>query len=713
MRFHIHISSMKEAFILICSFLLLQISVNLCSQDLTANLEKYWRYRDRLVNDFMVDTSDVEQMGVNIPMSAFIFSEGFGPFLDGPSVVGATKFGDANNVMGIYLGVLATELWLLKNNEQDYTQTLKELYYLMLAFERLDTYSESYLRAAEDHNMYLDWNIAYWDPATDYQSGDINGFQLRNDGSKDFWDKYKSRFPANAQNLMSSFVNMPNHPLIANSQDNLIHNLEGIALLNSLVGTENVSNIPVTFQYSYIPTYLKTQGIMNSSETEIDFKLWAEDITRRYIDYIQNDNFTIFSSSTISSVLLALLWPLSATKWYLEDPVRNEYVALGSGVDATLAAYFSHGFLGVGEKITGDDDLREFLAYSLLPESSYRNLFITLSIWDYNVHKKLRKLAAFDNAIYHTWEWLKIQRDLATTEGDGEGMAIPLEQLPLECIILYRDEYDRDEFYIIGSNDYNDEIDYYNTLLDSADECGVCSYLNYSWSSTSRLIWPDQLGEFSGFNRIFNGLDYMLLHNLRYIAFHWQELEYVIAEANYGYESVTVPGRVIYSESNIYNADVEFTASKKIILQPGFKVENAHFLANIEPITDGNHTLDYKKLIVSQCDLPEFGAKKSLAINENSDTDMLAEISESFDVQFSIYPNPVSDVLHIINPISSETFDFVSISIFNSVGQKVFEQKLFEWQDDIEIIVDDFSNGIYFLNFEQKDNRNFSKFIKI
>ena len=125
--------------------------------------------------------------------------------------------------------------------------------------------------------MFIDWNIAEWDPMTDYEVGDINGFQLRNDASLNFWTEYHSQFPDNAQNLKSSFVRMKNRKLHANSQDNLVHFIEGLALLSSLVETESVSNIPVTFRYTYIPTYLKSKGIMNSSETVIDFERcgWA------------------------------------------------------------------------------------------------------------------------------------------------------------------------------------------------------------------------------------------------------------------------------------------------------------------------------------------------------------------------------------------------------------------------------------------------------
>ena len=96
------------------------------------NLEKYWHYRDRLRERFVVVSQDVEEEGVNIP-AGDIFGD-------------TVSWSDGNSIMSHYLSLLSTELWLLKTNGQDYSQTLAELYYAMLALERLDLYSESHWR---------------------------------------------------------------------------------------------------------------------------------------------------------------------------------------------------------------------------------------------------------------------------------------------------------------------------------------------------------------------------------------------------------------------------------------------------------------------------------------------------------------------------------------------------------------------------------------
>lgn len=57
------------------------------------------------------------------------------------------SWSDGNSIMSHYLSLLSTEL----NNRQDYSVTLKELYYAMLAMERLDLYSESHWRKFKEN----------------------------------------------------------------------------------------------------------------------------------------------------------------------------------------------------------------------------------------------------------------------------------------------------------------------------------------------------------------------------------------------------------------------------------------------------------------------------------------------------------------------------------------------------------------------------------
>lgn len=98
------------------------------------NLQKYWYYRWRLVNDFV---KVGEGVGHSIPIQS---RQGYNGIPD-------IEVADATIYHGFYLGVLATEYKLLKINQRhaDLEWTKTELYYAIKAFERLDMYGEEYL----------------------------------------------------------------------------------------------------------------------------------------------------------------------------------------------------------------------------------------------------------------------------------------------------------------------------------------------------------------------------------------------------------------------------------------------------------------------------------------------------------------------------------------------------------------------------------------
>jgi hypothetical protein len=110
--------------------------------------QKYWRYRQRLVsrmlrygvlnstNSNVFDPINITG-GYSIPLSQVNRSEFEGGGYQ------EVKFGDATMQLGLYWAVLATEIKLLRDNGQDYSMTLRELYRAMQAFDRLDYYCES------------------------------------------------------------------------------------------------------------------------------------------------------------------------------------------------------------------------------------------------------------------------------------------------------------------------------------------------------------------------------------------------------------------------------------------------------------------------------------------------------------------------------------------------------------------------------------------
>ncbi len=126
---------MKQLILLIITLFIISTNV-INAQSPQQNLEKYWHYRERLREKFIVISQNVEEEGVNIPAGDIYYAEN----------KKHVSWSDGNSIMSHYLSLLSTELYLLKNNGQDYSVTLKELYYAMLAMERLDLYSESHWR---------------------------------------------------------------------------------------------------------------------------------------------------------------------------------------------------------------------------------------------------------------------------------------------------------------------------------------------------------------------------------------------------------------------------------------------------------------------------------------------------------------------------------------------------------------------------------------
>ena len=173
--------------------------------DTTAqNLDKYHRLRQRLDAEF---ASVGPGQGQSQPAPERTDSQGL------------MKWGDGTIALGFYLGVLATEHYMLANpaifpGAGDATQldnTREELYYALLALERLDNSADA----------------AFPSPCTTTPA--LNGFFLRDDVPADFY----TNFPG-ITTIQSDFID----PTVTNkeeSQDQVYHVQHGLALVVALV----------------------------------------------------------------------------------------------------------------------------------------------------------------------------------------------------------------------------------------------------------------------------------------------------------------------------------------------------------------------------------------------------------------------------------------------------------------------------------------------
>lgn len=171
-------------------FLILFSSIKLSAQTPDFNLQKYWYLRWRLKNYFMV-------VGPN-------YGEGYPSGHRGFYVENLSS-GDAPNYLATYMGVLATEIKILKERGMDYNETKRELYYALYALNRWDDCEEQYPWGGFDTEFYA--NQRY--PSNligDYipNPANLNGACLRQDSPHDFVEKHYEQLN---KGLLENFTN--------------------------------------------------------------------------------------------------------------------------------------------------------------------------------------------------------------------------------------------------------------------------------------------------------------------------------------------------------------------------------------------------------------------------------------------------------------------------------------------------------------------------
>jgi len=184
----------------------LVLTGSIAHADTTAeNLAKYRALRQRLLTDFV---SVGPAQGQSQPAPERTDSQGL------------MKWGDGTIALGFYLGVLATEHYLITHptqypgaaaNSGQVDATRSELYHALLALERLDR----------------DADAAFPDPCSTGQS--LNGFFLRDDVPADFYTHFTG-----ITQIQSDFID----PTLTNkeeSQDQVYHVQHGLALVVALV----------------------------------------------------------------------------------------------------------------------------------------------------------------------------------------------------------------------------------------------------------------------------------------------------------------------------------------------------------------------------------------------------------------------------------------------------------------------------------------------
>ena len=255
-----------------------------------SNLEKYWFYRNRLTNYFV-------KVGPNVGES--IVAERLND-----SRLDKYKIGDGTIDLAWYISVLASEYALLKNNNQNTDRSLLELYYAMLAYERLDKCEDKEPWNKAEAKLDGFFNREEIRLYTDSSAFSLKG-RNTNLSKSDKWGKKAPGMPTYIKEI-DAFYSLPVSKGVAMSQDQAVHLLMGFALIVRSFDNQNVN-------------FIDLQGQKQS----VNFYVWAQKLSHLIITYIKKDN------------------------WIIKDP-NGDKVQRGQNAIAN-----SYGFAKAGKYITG------------------------------------------------------------------------------------------------------------------------------------------------------------------------------------------------------------------------------------------------------------------------------------------------------------------------------------------------------------------------
>lgn len=663
------------------------------AQDASQNFNKYWYYRYRLVNNFM-KIGDTQ--GCSIPAA-----ERGG---DGYNIL---AWGDGPNI-GWYMGVLATEYRLLADSKQDASQTVKELFYVLEAFNRTDFFAETYFKDGNGNPGTASLNGFYVrdDVPGDFLNGDCtdpssNGCHFNSGLVPSYCDgappgvSHPWSVPTSQPCKVSKVRSIYNDNLSPESQDNAIHILMGLALINKCVD-ENITYNGKVFSYE------------GYGENRIVSE--ARNIIDRIVDWIRDHN------------------------WRIKNPVTDTYIINEEGGDARAYAYAlaeaackatnktDYTFPATGETCFDYHDQRTLIDQPLwqLLKSPYVFSGIALSN-SYNDH-----LVGLLAALGNSW-WIVPIINVTNEKLSSFFYPWPFhkrEYIPLLRQVLHG-----------GNNGVPNSV--YKNLLNAAPCEGPHNTdgdLTSDWSIENMfkdpkyrgVLNPDELtkGEYSG-------LDYMLLFNLYALAKNGTNNPYLSSDFNLIERRIAIdfpmpfpgpdPGshdspvevdafHSIVAVSKIKSdGDMTYRAGQEIAFLPGFGVDQgADFAAFVDPFscsTTGSSGSYVRPASGDTVPLTYFNEPTSYEnvnhAGNDVDPSVLPYDQESIDSVASngltIIPNPSHGVftLEITEGTANDVF------IYDNLGQLVYDGKI-NGKQAIDLSMH--GRGIYFIKVQNETN---------
>jgi len=674
--------------------------IQLYAQTGKDNLNKYWLYRDRLRKYFVVvDPND--GFGTNIP---FWLTKNCNP-----SSGITLNTGDGNDALQSYIGMLATEYALLKKYGLDYSVTRNELLYALKAVERLDYYAE---------NNFRQNTIPKNPTKIGVQSTDLNGFFVRDDIGESFINDWKWKYPTlvNFEKVNSCFTGGMESNAFEESKDNVWNYIPNLALVTTLVDDNEIS------QKAKDITYRMVNHMHYTLATDID-----------YVCGLLDGCFPPrIKTTTIYTDMWRIMNPITNKMTYGGDV--EELAVPGANIDG-----FNYGFAESAYTITGQD-LHFGDSKNTGTESWFYYFYLGSGLWPSRFpHFALGTVAGNNKEIekFHLSDITIMGRLLDNVNNMYDGSKY--EHLPLIRSLLVLDQINKgdysnlDDLSILGTFpnfDFGTFKAFYENLLNEAPNCGPKNLYNQEdpdtkipndyvrvddWSMDNRVTNSSSLIkhiDLTNVNSIlekdncwhfgvFNGIDYMLLHNLYWLNYvpygsynltdadadNYKELAKDAFDFGLQHMYTNLANQLLYNDvqgTQITSKrtipatyQIEYTAAVEIELMPGFEAEiGSCFDASINENWSYHYT-DPSSLISScNCysgapfDLPktQSNTKAYLETSDKEQTQTIesnTSVSQKTDITVEISPNPNHGSFIVkVNGFDSK----YTVQVYNTVG---------------------------------------------
>jgi hypothetical protein len=709
------------------------------------NFKKYWWYHYRLLNDFMAKGDCV---GCSEAMNERDRRD-----LGETAPTGKAKWGDQTISLGMYMGVLATEYRLLKNANQPVDTTLQELYFALKAFNRLDETAEEYF------NSYN---------ANPSSPSDLNGYFIRDDIDEHFLDHHQrlkdgvtSSYPVfNTESDHNASDRRTNEV----SHDQIWHLFMGLALVSTLV------NDGVTYKNLEL----------NDLDHNADIAQEAKNIAGRLTDYMMSHDWRLKNQSGApvwrgedvrpfsygaaeaacfikdENVTPSWWYPIHSCEEYHDPATTAGFLTMA---DADLWNDFGK---GIGSLLAISDEDYKIQVLAAIGHSWWNKTqpFFPDPYWVtstlFNPYNLLHPFQTITTLVSVLTPLPPV--NMTTVELGTRAIARDWQHLPILHQLLH------------GGGNLVSSCSYYN-LLDDAPCGGPFNFeypsnsSSFEWSTDNRMLSPDRRGEWhvltpytnsSGvhfhhpgddkveqFHGEYNGLDYMLYHNL-FALTHGIGMpfyDYMDREVSgplpfgaptfagsYGHE-ITIEGFNSVDANCVLasNADVDFRGGNEVNLGPGFHATaGCDFHAYIEPFhcaTDGEYrtssgtndsSAEGFRNITAYVHYP----KEKDAKTNNASDPFSNEVAQG-QSQPSVTNNTVSLNAAYIQPNPNNgSFEIVlrsydgadtKMTLINMLGTTVFTKQITSLSTVIDISGQ--SKGIYYVKLESKSGIQMLKVI--